>query len=54
MRALAAVGGRSVRCLSPELQLRHHLGYIWDDNDQHDMKSLETRFNLSLPPRHPS
>jgi lincosamide nucleotidyltransferase A/C/D/E len=34
------IGGRRVRCLTPELQLRHHLGYPHDANDRHDLGLL--------------
>jgi lincosamide nucleotidyltransferase A/C/D/E len=44
------VDGRSVRCLTPELQLRHHLGYPPDDNDRHDLRALAERFDVGLPP----
>jgi lincosamide nucleotidyltransferase A/C/D/E len=44
------VAGRSVRCLTPELQVRHHLGYPPDDNDRHDLRLLAERFNVGLPP----
>ena len=44
------VNGRPVRCLTPELQLRHHLGYPPDDNDRHDLRVLADRFDLALPP----
>lgn len=40
----------TVRCLSPELQLRHHLGYVWDKNDSHDMRLLHEHFEIPLPP----
>jgi lincosamide nucleotidyltransferase A/C/D/E len=44
------VGGRRVRCLTPELQLRHHLGYAPDSNDCHDLRLLGQYFRLALPP----
>ena len=44
------VAGRRVRCLTPELQLRHHLGYPPGDNDRHDLRLLAERFELGLPP----
>jgi hypothetical protein len=39
-----------VRCLTPELQVRHHLGYEPDADDHHDMQRLAERFGLDLPP----
>jgi lincosamide nucleotidyltransferase A/C/D/E len=44
------IEGRRVPCISPELQLRHHLGYEWDREDLHDMRLLAARFGLPLPP----
>lgn len=44
------VGG-SVRCLTPELQLRCHSGYEPDDDDRRDMRLLCARFGLALPER---
>jgi lincosamide nucleotidyltransferase A/C/D/E len=46
------VGDLPVRCVSPELQLRHHLGYDWSDNDARDMTLLARAFRLPLPPAH--
>jgi hypothetical protein len=37
------VNGRRVRCLTPELQLRHHLGYTPDSHDRHDLRLLALR-----------
>lgn len=50
---LAANGeleGRSVPCISAALQVRHHLGYDWDERDRRDMELLAAEFGLSLPP----
>jgi lincosamide nucleotidyltransferase A/C/D/E len=44
------IEGRPVQCLTPELQLRHHLGYPPDKNDRHDLRVLAERFDLALPP----
>lgn len=44
------VAGRQVHCVTPELQLRHHLGYPPDDNDRHDLQLLARHFGLGLPP----
>lgn len=48
--ATGMIEGMEVRCLSPELQLRHHLGYAWDQADIHDMRLLQQEFGLRLPP----
>jgi lincosamide nucleotidyltransferase A/C/D/E len=44
------VGGRAVGCLTPELQLRHHLGYPPREADRHDVGLLSVRFGLRVPP----
>ncbi len=44
------VGGRSVRCVTPELQLRHHLGYPPAEDDRRDLRLLAEAFGLALPP----
>ena len=38
-----------VPCLSAELQLEHHNGYIPRDRDREDMGRLASRFGLELP-----
>lgn len=43
------IGRRQVRCLTPELQVSHHLGHDADDDDHHDMRRLAERFRLKLP-----
>lgn len=45
-----AVGGRRVRCLTPELQVRNHLGYPLDAADRHDLALLAERFEVPVPP----
>ena len=43
------VGGRPVRCLTPELQVLCHLGYQPDENDHHDMLLLHECCGIGLP-----
>jgi lincosamide nucleotidyltransferase A/C/D/E len=43
------IAGRRVRCISPELQLRHHRGYEWTETDRADMARLSERFGLEQP-----
>jgi lincosamide nucleotidyltransferase A/C/D/E len=50
LRGLGVIGQRRVRCLTPELQVRHHLGYEPDADDHHDIRRLTARFNLEPPP----
>jgi lincosamide nucleotidyltransferase A/C/D/E len=44
------IGGRSVRCLSPEMQLLTHAGYEPDDDDRADMAVVAEVSGLTLPP----
>jgi lincosamide nucleotidyltransferase A/C/D/E len=48
--ALGSIDGREVRCITPDLQLRHHLGYPLDDDDRHDLRILARRYRLPIPP----
>lgn len=44
------VGGRPVRCLSPDAQVQcHGQGYEPTENDLQDMERLQERFGLVLP-----
>jgi lincosamide nucleotidyltransferase A/C/D/E len=45
-----SVGGESVRCLTAELQVRHHLGYELDSQDWQDMRLLAEEFGVAIPP----
>ncbi len=46
------VGGKSVRCLTPEAQvLCHAYGYVLAEKDYRDMGMLEERFEVELPPQ---
>ena len=49
LQGRGAIAERPVPCITPELQLRHHLGYPLDEADWHDL-ALANRFNLPLPP----
>jgi lincosamide nucleotidyltransferase A/C/D/E len=50
LRATGAIGGRLVRCLSPQLQVRFRLGYEWSERDVHDVRLLVERFGVPAPP----
>ena len=51
LRATGRIGGRRVRCLSAELQLRFHLGHEWSERDEHDLALLAGRLGAGpLPP----
>jgi lincosamide nucleotidyltransferase A/C/D/E len=44
------VGGKDVRCLSPDAQVQCHAqGYPPDEDDLQDMKLLQDRFGVVLP-----
>ena len=46
---VGAIGGRPVRCLTPELQLRHHTGYEPTEVDRGDVRLLAETFDVPLP-----
>jgi lincosamide nucleotidyltransferase A/C/D/E len=50
LRGRGEITGRPVRCTTPELQLRHHLGYPLTDRDRQDLRLVATHFGLPLPP----
>jgi lincosamide nucleotidyltransferase A/C/D/E len=50
LRGRGEILGRPVRCTTPELQLRHHLGYPLAPTDRHDLRLLARHFGLPLPP----
>ena len=45
------IGGRIVRCATPELQVAFHAHYEPRDHDRQDMAALASGFELSLRPR---
>lgn len=49
LRGTGSIGGRHVRCLTAELQLRFHLGYPPDAADRHDVALLCQHFGLEAP-----
>jgi hypothetical protein len=50
LTGVGMVGGRQVRCLTPQLQVRHHLGYPLGATDRHDLGLLAERFGVAVPP----
>jgi lincosamide nucleotidyltransferase A/C/D/E len=50
LTGIGVLAGRSVRCLTPNLQVRHHLGYPLGATDRHDLALLAGRFGVALPP----
>lgn len=45
-----SINGHRVRCLTAEVQMLCHTGYVPDENDAHDVRLLHKRFGLALPP----
>lgn len=43
------IAGRRVPCLSPEAQVRRHVGYRLTDRDVADLHALKDRFSVALP-----
>lgn len=43
------IGGREVRCLTPEVEILCHAGYELDDDDHRDQAALGERFGLAVP-----
>jgi lincosamide nucleotidyltransferase A/C/D/E len=50
LRASGLVDGRSVPCITAELQVRHHMGYPPTETDLADMRALGVTFAVALPP----
>jgi lincosamide nucleotidyltransferase A/C/D/E len=50
LTSVGTVGGRQVRCVTPQLQVRHHLGYPLSATDRHDLGLLAERFGVAVPP----
>jgi|SRR5438309_6283659 len=49
-----SVGTRTVRCLTPDLQLKHHQGYVPTAKDRHNVRLLCERFGLEPPRAYPN
>ena len=45
-----SVARQAIPCLTAEVQMLCHVGYMPDANDYHDVHLLHTRFGLDLPP----
>lgn len=43
------VGGRQVRCISPDTLVRYHTGYHVDADDWHDVCLLHDHFGIPVP-----
>lgn len=45
---IGTIGGRSVRCPTPEFQIDSHTGYTIKETDIHDVTLLSEKFGLPL------
>jgi len=45
-----SIGGKPVRCLTPELQMRVHAGYELEAKDHEEIRILHERFGVAPPP----
>ena len=48
LSAVGLIGGREVRCLSVDYQVRSHAGYTLQDTDFADMRALQEKFGVKL------
>ncbi len=48
LNAVGVIGGREVRCLSVDYQVRSHAGYTLQDTDFADMRALQKKFGVKL------
>ena len=48
LSAVGSIGGREVRCLSVDYQVRSHAGYTLQDTDFADMQALQEKFGVKL------
>ena len=48
LNAVGAIGGRKVRCLSVEYQVRAHAGYTLKGTDFADLRALHERYGVKL------
>jgi lincosamide nucleotidyltransferase A/C/D/E len=49
LKGSGAIGGLSVRCITPEWMVKFHSGYKLDENDYHDVMLLCQHFGIELP-----
>ncbi|MDE0687078.1 MAG: hypothetical protein OXI61_02815 [Candidatus Poribacteria bacterium] len=48
LSAVGLIGGRAVRCLAVDYQVRSHVGYTLQDTDFADMQALQEKFGVKL------
>lgn len=49
LSGVGMIGGRPVRCLSPEWMVKFHSGYELDKDDYRDVSALCAKFGFDLP-----
>jgi lincosamide nucleotidyltransferase A/C/D/E len=54
LNAHGILTGVTVRCTSPEFQMKSHSGFTLRDTDYRDVRALAEKFGLALPPDHPA
>ena len=50
LNAVGFIGGRVVRCLSVDYQVRSHSGYTLQDTDFADLRALQEKYGVKLLP----
>ena len=50
LNAVGVIGGREIRCLSVDYQVRSHAGYTLQDTDFADLRALHEKFGVKLFP----
>ncbi|MCY3741574.1 MAG: hypothetical protein OXH00_11180 [Candidatus Poribacteria bacterium] len=50
LNAIGSIGGRQVRCLSVDYQVRSHFGYMLQDTDFSDLRALQEKYGVALLP----
>lgn len=50
LNAVGTIGGRQVRCLSVDYQVRSHAGYTLQDTDFADLRALQKKYGVKLLP----
>ena len=50
LNAVGFIGGRQVRCLSVDYQVRSHSGYTLQDTDFADLRALREKYGVALLP----
>lgn len=52
LQAQGTIAGVSVRCTSPEFQMKSRTSFALRDHDYRDARALAQKFGLDLPPEH--